>query len=378
MKKVLFMLLLVMLLPVSVHAISISNATLTGPNSITEGDYEVYKYTMNFKDIHPGSNKGIMIVILELEYDHDVFVVTGINTDHFNSTLYGDEKETYIYSEVIRSDNSNMCAYGNLYCGSQYEARISLFAEKTDKKSAAFKVKTSGILYLDITDFNKNYTIDDLVEVKYEKEQSKTITIYDTDKKVTTPKAVTIKKEKPKTTISNVTTTKKSNSNKSSNKTSNKNVSNSNIVSNSKVDMKDYYLESLEVVGFDINFKPNETFYIIETKDDINSLEINYKAYSSKATVEVTGNDNLKENNNKVVINVTSKSGTKNPYIIQVKKIVKEENLDDYYVLGPYKVKKDYVNYGGIGLGIIIVLIIIKVIITKLSNRKMDKYLDKL
>jgi hypothetical protein len=145
-----------------------------------------------------------------------------------------------------------------------------------------------------------------------------------------------------------------------------------------EVEMKDYYLESLEVVGFDINFKPNETFYIIETKDDINSLEINYKAYSSKATVEVTGNDNLKENNNKVVINVTSKEGTKNPYIIQVKKIVEDNTKDDYYIVGPYKIKKDYVKYGLIGLGILIVLIIIKTIITKLLNRKMDKYLDKL
>ena len=143
-------------------------------------------------------------------------------------------------------------------------------------------------------------------------------------------------------------------------------------------EMKDYYLKELKVEGYDIKFKPSETYYIIETKEDINELEVSAEAYDEKATVEITGNDNLKENNNKVVINVTSKSGTKNPYVIQVKKIVEDENLDDYYVLGPYKFKKDYVNYGAIGLGIIIVLIIIKTIITKISNHKMDKYLDKL
>lgn len=80
-------------------------------------------------------------------------------------------------------------------------------------------------------------------------------------------------------------------------------------------------LSSLKVNGGDLKpgFNKNTTSYTLDVPYSISSLSVNAKAEDSKATVTVTGNNDLiAEETNTVTITVTAENGSKKAYIINV------------------------------------------------------------
>ena len=137
----------------------------------------------------------------------------------------------------------------------------------------------------------------------------------------------------------------------------------------------DDYLEKLVIKDYDLNFKMNILNYQIDIDENTNSLEIITKASDKKATVEVKGNDNLKESNYIITVNVTAENGSIRTYTIKANptKIVKENHTNKIIAF----IKK--INYklaliiGGSIIGIILLIIIIYNIV---ENRKIKKTLE--
>lgn len=80
------------------------------------------------------------------------------------------------------------------------------------------------------------------------------------------------------------------------------------------------YLKTLEIADYDIDFDKLVNNYIIKVSSDVNSLDIKAIAEDSRASVEITGNENFKTGDNTVVIKVTAENGDVNEYKITVNK----------------------------------------------------------
>ena len=79
-------------------------------------------------------------------------------------------------------------------------------------------------------------------------------------------------------------------------------------------------LKSLTVTGYNLNFSPNKTDYILNVESTVNKLEIKATAESSDAKVEVKGPDELTEGENNYKVVVTDNKGNTKTYNILVNK----------------------------------------------------------
>lgn len=127
-------------------------------------------------------------------------------------------------------------------------------------------------------------------------------------------------------------------------------------------------LTSLKIKDANIEFKPDVYSYSINIKSDVDILEIQAVASEEDATVEITGNEGLKEGENIITIIVSSKDGEKKAtyQIKATKEAVKEEKT-------PRNIQtnsKIYI-YAGIGAATLIALII--VIVYTVKHRKEEE-----
>lgn len=88
-------------------------------------------------------------------------------------------------------------------------------------------------------------------------------------------------------------------------------------------------------------FSKSTTTYAVTLEDDVTSLTVNAKAEDSKATVDISGNTNLKEGRNPITILVTAEDGTTKTYTInaikdgtQEEEEEEEETTSSYVKLG--------------------------------------------
>lgn len=135
-----------------------------------------------------------------------------------------------------------------------------------------------------------------------------------------------------------------------------------------KVTKKDktvFGLTSLKIKDANIEFKPDVYNYSINIKSDVDILEIQAVASEEDATVEITGNEELKEGENIITIIVSSKDGEKKAtYQIKATKETVEEEKTPRNVQSNSKI---YI-YAGIGAVALIALIIVIVYTVKHRN----------
>ena len=135
-----------------------------------------------------------------------------------------------------------------------------------------------------------------------------------------------------------------------------------------KVTKKDktvFGLTSLKIKDANIEFKPDVYNYSINIKSDVDILEIQAVASEEGATVEITGNEELKEGENIITIIVSSKDGEKKAtYQIKATKETVEEEKTPRNVQSNSKI---YI-YAGIGAVALIALIIVIVYTVKHRN----------
>lgn len=93
------------------------------------------------------------------------------------------------------------------------------------------------------------------------------------------------------------------------------------------------------------NFDPDITEYSLYYLDTITSVNISAITNSADATVEGTGDINLPNEDNKVVIKVTAQNGTNKEYILNIKRVKDTTTVEDVINKLGVKVKDGYL-YG--------------------------------
>lgn len=127
-------------------------------------------------------------------------------------------------------------------------------------------------------------------------------------------------------------------------------------------------LTSLKIKDANIEFKPDVYSYSVNIKSDVDILEIQAVASEEDATVEITGNEELKEGENIITIIVSSKDGEKKAtYQIKATKEAAKEEKTPRNVQSNSKI---YI-YAGIGAAALTALII--VIVYTVKHRKEDE-----
>ena len=139
---------------------------------------------------------------------------------------------------------------------------------------------------------------------------------------VTGSKSVTITVSTP--TPTNTSTTTNTNNNKPATNTSSNTNKNTTTNTNSTASSKsnNAYLKNMivSVEGLTPAFSKNIYSYSLKVGENVDKINVSASVENSRATYSVSGNNNLKSGENKVVVRVTAEDGSVKNYIINVLK----------------------------------------------------------
>ncbi len=361
MKKLLiFIMTILVVFPVSVKADS-SWVAITGNSYATVNDEVNVNFRYSFGDVTSKTSKeGLFMVSFEVIFDDKILLPTGISTPSGwdSSLMKTTDNKYFVMATVSDGTNQNRCTDGILCCG-YIDFTISFYINDTSSETTIVKANeyVAGLLpYVeDVNDIKE----DEARLLNGYLPESFTITI--------NPKTSNEKKE-----VKSIV--EKSNS--SSNSIKNQAKSNSNTNQNEEVNTQKFNnnLKMLEINGYEINFDPYKKMYEIEVPSDINELVVTAAPEDINAKYTITGADNLEENHNKVVVEVTAQDGDKKTYVVNV---VKKEAIDAK-TKASFKLDEgglEIAKYFLIGVGIVSVLVFI---IIKVRDRKVEKGIDRL
>lgn len=367
-KRLLFILMVLFLIPfININAASINRVDVSGTNSAKVGDKFSLTFHIGYSGIQKGSNNtmGVGGVLYNISFDDSVFLITNISSNGFDTQIGSSNGEYYIVSTINESNSNNKCTDEVLYC-SDYEATITFYVKDTDKKSSGIKISNGSAVLFQV---GSDYDEEDAVVITSSSESTQLINITKSESVVVEePKSIVsdsvsknivsnsenkISKVKQNTTIKNVTTTKKNNSNPSNN-----------------------YLASLRIKEHKINFDKEVLEYKIYIDDKVNTIDVEATSESETSTINIIGADDLKNNDYKVLVEVTAKDGSKKTYTINVErdKVQKVNKNEDDNV--KFKIDKKIVRIIVILAIGVLVIGIIYFVITHRQNKKLDKMLD--
>ena len=335
---------------------------ITGSSYAAINDEVTISFRYSFEDVtKKTATEGLFTLYFEIQFDDKILTPTGISTpSKWNTSLVKTTDNKYfVMSEVEDRTNQNTCTDGILCCG-YIDFNISFLINDTTSETTTIKTNeyVAGIIpYVeDINEVDPNkirllsgsliekYTITIKPKVSNDKKNVKSIV------ENSKSSSSSIKKE-TKTNISN-------------------NQTENNVTTNQKYNNN---LKSLEIAGYEIQFDKYKKIYDIEVPEEVNKLTVIASPEDSNATYSITGADNLKENHNKVVIEVTAQDGDKKTYVINV---VKEEVLD-VKTKANFSFDKEGIEiakYFAIGMVILGLLVFI---VIKIRDRKIEKGIDK-
>lgn len=353
--------ILLVFIPLNTKAVTVNGIKIDGSNEVKKDDYIDLKFKVINSGLKAGTNQplGIQFVYFALNYNYKDLNLVDLKSDRFNLVLTKFEDKLYVLGTVKEGIGTNMCARNLLYCG-DIEIDAKYYVNNATKDNYDIIISNPSISLLNI-DSDRNYSFDDLETIDLISEYKHNIKILNEKNK---------KSKKPtsliKITNDTFLTTNKfekivlNNSNRATIKSDNN------------------YLKSINIENHEISFDKDKELYTINVNDDVESIDINVETEDNSATYKITGNKNFKKNNNMINIIVTSESGKERIYTIEInikesnKNIVKEEKKETKDVSNNLM---EYAKIGGIGLGVLIIIIII---ISKLKDKKINKFLDKI
>ncbi len=387
MKKKIFncLLFLLLLIPVITNAASINGVSFTQGVTAVAGDEFETTLKISLNGISKTDKIAIYGVGFTLEFDKNVIKPVETDTTDFND-YYVDKSSYWDISSIVYgvegiTDNltvssDNICEdIGMYYCSGTYETKWYFTGIKNANTTTKINIKKITVYAVDYSDEEniKNLTLEYgktfTSEVKIEKSSSSV-----SSSSVTS----SIKKSTSKSVKKASTTAKKSTKTTSTKSTSTKTTT--------KVTKKssNTYLKSLSIKGYEIKFNKDKYKYEIKVDEKVNSLDISYKVEDKKSKVEVVGADNLSEYGDKVTLTVTAEDLTKKEYTIFVDKKV-DKIKEKFSITKIYKNIKNKIfsskknkTIALVIIGNIFLIFILMLIVSKSSNRKIDKYLDRM
>ncbi len=331
---------------------------ITGSSYAAINDEVTINFRYNFSDVtNKSAKEGLFTLAFELQFDDKILTPTGISTPSGwdTSLMKTLDNKYFVMSTVSDGTHQNRCTDGILCCG-YIDFSVSFLINDTDSETTTIKTNeyVAGLLpYVeDINDVNaENVRLLSGTLV-----QTYTITIKpkisDEKKNV---KSIVESSNKSSSTIKNQT---KNNANQNEENTSQKYNNN---------------LKLLEVEGYDIDFDKYKKLYEIEVPETVNQLVVAAVTEDANAKYTITGADNLEENHNKVVIDVTAQDGDKKTYVINV---VKKEVVDNK-TTASFKIDNSglqiakYFIIGALAIGVIVFIVI------KVRDWKVERGIDK-
>lgn len=307
---------------------------------------------------------GIAGILYQYDFDDNILEIVEIpKIDSFQTEVYKQGDSYYVLSYIDDTNASkNKCADQVLSCA-DYLQTFKFYLKDTDAEKTEIKLSNVNVM---------------LFPVGSDKEEDM-VTILGGEK----THVINIKKQQQVVT-STVPESVVSNSDNKEFTSDVKNfiekVKNESALINNSTTKKEAnnYLSSIEIKNYKINFKKDKLEYDIDVEEDINKLDIKAIAESENAIIDIKGADDLKGNNYKVTINVSSKDNSKKTYKINVNLIkeVEESNL----FLKDFKFEmndktKNIIVVVSIGLAIIFLPIIIYLY---KKDRELDKKLSKM
>lgn len=370
-KKIALFLLLAVLLPCSVHANPvIKNTRLMGPDQVEKCTNFSLTFGVNFSDLEKDkqNGQGIAGINFEIDYDKSLLILTEITSQA--NTWSSQLVDNQIYSLITENNYANnKCIDGILNCV-DYLVTVHFYLKDTSSESTTIKIGRTNVMLLDIFDFNTEYTEEELEDrleenlISINANQIKKITFKESGTSISerqpepTP---LIDSEKPELDLGHTVIEK--------------------LDDIQKLESNNTYLKSLQIESYAIDFRKTKKDYYIRIDEGINQLQVAVELEDEKSNYQVIGADNLKDNNYKVIVEVTAENGDKNTYTIHAR--VKENDIFDREVLvdedmdsdSKLKIEKKYFI---IGIVVFVFLLVLTIFIRKILDRKLDKALDEM
>ena len=343
-----------------VMAADIKSISITGSNKVTIGSELVLNFQINHSDLKKGTDDsyGIISLAFEVEFDDKIFSIIDAKSNDFDiSTLKNDDK--YYIVAAVKSNESlkNKCVDKKLHCG-DFKTEVTFYARETSETNTNISMTNVESILLKV---NGDYDLDNALYIESYLSKTHEVTIEKTSAEIKTePKSITVDKELNKL----ISELDKKIAGSTDNKTDTK-----------EVEVETAYLKKLKIKGHRINFSKDILEYNIYVDNETNSLEITATPESSTSEVVITGNEDLKSNNNEVKIEVLSKKGEKKTYTIFAKIKPKSEIIEEETPKKEFDKKYLYIGAGI--LGVLMIFLIIYLFINHKENKKLKKMLDE-
>lgn len=367
-------LILALMTPLNGEAASIKGTSIEGATSAEVNKKVPIKFKIDFDGLDKTSKEGmgIFTVMFTFKVDSKTLGVYAENSSIWDSTVSKDDNDMYTVISVIKENMPNTCSDGFLYCD-DYEITLN-FALLEDGASTGqidMFVVGAGIYPVGQEDLDE-----DKVEVIiFESNSFHKITAIQESLQ-------TYPYEPPKIKVEDTPDFKEAikNSALEEKKPNNDTPPTQKVPEgpSSSLTIKD-----LKVENYDLTFYGDKENYSLLIDKGVNSLNIGVTLEDENSTYEIKGADDLKANDYKVKIEVTSTNGNKKIYTIDADiKEDRNEWLGEEVEIYGLKIKKRYLVYGGICLGVILILMIFKILIkvigNKIGNRKIKKALKNI
>ncbi len=366
MKKLLIFILSFLCI-LNVNAATIKDRYITGPKETKMGETITVNFNIEFDGINKDSmdTEGIWLVGFDLKYDTNFYSIASIESPGWMSGIY-EENGEYAVMSFPDENYSNKCLDGYLNCGN-YNAKISFYVKDTDLSASAIVMGETYVGLFKLKENPDEYSTEDLIELTDKTLKDIQVLIKeDKEVKIEEPPSI-IQEEPPKLEEIDIVTPI------TTKKITTKKVTTTTTTKKEEKSKDNVYLKSLEIEGYKIKFKKYYADYIIYIEDEVNELNITAIPDDENATVNIIGADNLKENEYKVKIEVTSPNEEKRVYTIKAR--FKEENKFLNKLKETIIDNKTLLIVSG---GAILLLIVLIIILKSSYNRKLDKALNRL
>ena len=380
MKKIMFFLILILfaIIPFKIKGASKegkidTTSALTNNTQTKVGEYFTISFSVWFWGLQKNTydTYGVGAVGFTIQLDDNDFLISSTSSNKWDTSTYdlGNGKYYFVSEYIENSDSDNACIEKELYCSS-YTIDVKFFVKNTNKKNSSIIMTSANAGFIDLSKDYSTITEDDVIMSSYNNIRTVIMTIQQqtSEDNYQEPKTIA-EKSNGVSSIKSNTQIKDIDINR--NKLTNSNLNNDN---SNGITANNNSLKSLEIEGYNINFSKSRNDYVIDIKKDVNSLKVKAVAEDEKANIEIIGADDLKANNQKVIINVKAENGNINTYTINTnvnnKKSIQEKNNKKM------KFNKKQIIIGSIILGSIIIVVIIVFIIIHIHDKKIDKAFD--
>lgn len=375
--KKLILLCLFIILPLKVNAADISSAIISGPAEVSEGEEITLEFTIKFSglDKQDIKTKGVYSIGFEFEVSKNDLLAISYSSD-FNTTIVKDEQSSryVVYSEV-QSGLKDTCLDNYLFCG-DYKLKVNFIASETNQPNVVVKYnEISALVYpVELEDIKA----ENFEEIDSFNRSGHTINIKKSESEIPKVDVSSQIESKPNVKVKdNISSAKaKENWDVSSNTPSTK--------SEAKKSSNNY-IKNLKIKNYNIDFTKEKDYYDVEVEDGVNELEVIVELEDKNAKYDILGAENLKDNDYKVLIEVTSEDGQKRTYTLKVNIAYKDSsnnNCDESVQLFGKNISKKYIIFGLVGITILILLIVLRFVCNilkeKVGNRKVKKVLKEI